>query len=80
MNWTSASPLGDILSTDGQPILSSERVILDMLSMRYTYREMGVVLKVNERTVARRVEELMARLDAKSLFTLGVRAAKRNWI
>lgn len=80
LSWISASPLGNILNDDGTPILSGDRVLLDMLSMGNTYREIGAVLEINERTVARKVSELMARLEAKSLFALGVRAAKRNWL
>ena len=80
LNWISASPLGKILSDDDNPILSGERVLLDMLSMGNTYREIGDAMNVNQRTIARRVAELMERLDSKSLFMLGVRAAKRNWL
>ena len=80
LNWISASPLGKILGDNDKPILSGERVLLDMLSMGNTYREIGDAMNVNERTIARRVAELMERLDSKSLFMLGVRAAKRNWV
>jgi len=80
LNWMSATPLGMVLDNEGGQLASEERALLEMLSLGWIDKEICVAMGNCERTTARRVADLMARLGAKTRFMAGVQAAKRNWI
>ena len=78
--WATASPLGEVLENNGQPILSDERALLELLALGYETNEIASALNVTKRTAERRISEIMGRLGTKSRFAAGVRAAKRFWL
>jgi len=80
LTWTSATPLGAILSDNADGISAEQRTVLDMLTIGRIDKEISQAMGVHPRTTARTVAELMARLNAKTRFMAGVQAAKRHWI
>ena len=61
-------------------ITARDRELLTLLAAGMKDREIACTMGVTERTVGRRVTELMERLDAVTRFRAGVRAAHRGWI
>ncbi|WP_018348581.1 helix-turn-helix domain-containing protein [Longispora albida] len=57
-----------------------DRQLLSMLAAGMKDRTIARTLGVTERTVGRRVTELMQRLDAGTRFRAGVRAVQQGWI
>jgi DNA-binding CsgD family transcriptional regulator len=80
LTWTSATPLGAILSDNADSISAEQRTVLDMLTIGRIDKEISQAMGVHPRTTARTVADLMARLNAKTRFMAGVQAAKRHWI
>jgi len=78
--WTSATPLGAVIVGPDTPISRDERTVLDLLAIGRIDKEISQTMGVHPRTIARTVAELMARLNAKTRFQAGVKAAKRHWI
>ncbi len=59
---------------------SQERDLLRLLGQGLTDASAARQLGVSLRTVRRMMAELMARLDARSRFEAGIRAAERGWV
>jgi DNA-binding CsgD family transcriptional regulator len=78
--WQSASPLGAVLANDGNPISFEDRTLIELLSLGRIDKEISEALEVSDRTVERRVSKLMGRLNAKTRFAAGVKAAKAHWV
>lgn len=80
--WAVASPVDGVSS--GEPgddgISERDRQLLALLAAGMKDRSIARALGVTERTVGRRVTELMQRLDADTRFRAGVRAVARGWI
>lgn len=80
--WHSAVPLslgaGDTVSE--QVLGADERELLMLLSAGLTDRAIGKRLGVSQRTVQRRVQELMVHAQAESRLQLGVAAVQRGWL
>lgn len=80
LTWASTAPIGMIFDKEGQPISVEGRAILDLLAIGRIDREIGEMMGTHERTVARRIADLMKLLNAKTRFMAGVRFAKRNLV
>ncbi|MEY9861115.1 DNA-binding CsgD family transcriptional regulator/sugar-specific transcriptional regulator TrmB [Catenulispora sp. GAS73] len=66
---------------DAQPtITATERQLLKMLGSGMTDEAAAKRLGVSLRTVKRRMEHLMGRLDAGSRFQAGLKAGQRGWL
>ena len=63
-----------------QGLSAAERQLLALLGEGCTDELAARRLGVSERTVRRMAAELMDRLDARSRFQAGVRAARRDWV
>lgn len=71
--WSAGTPFGaGVLNT-------REHQVLTMLSAGRTDESMAAQLGVSVRTVRRMISTLMGRLDARSRFQAGVRAASLGW-
>ncbi|HSV38317.1 MAG TPA: helix-turn-helix domain-containing protein [Nocardioidaceae bacterium] len=75
--WDKATPFDDVVHEGIGP---RDRELLRLLASGMKDRAIARTLGVTERTVGRRVTELMERLDADTRFKAGVQAAQRNWI
>lgn len=76
--WEKATPLDDSVTQD--EIGPRDRELLRLLASGMKDRAIARTMGVTERTVGRRVTELMERLDADTRFKAGVQAALRNWL
>ncbi len=77
--WAQATPIG---TAQGSPtaISDQDRRLLSMLAGGLKDRAIARTLGVTERTVGRRVQELMAQLKASTRFQAGLQAARRGWL
>jgi len=77
--WSQAAPLtpGEAPSNE---ISGRDRDLLALLASGMKDRGIAETLGVTERTVGRRIAELMTRLNADTRFLAGVRAVQRGWI
>lgn len=81
MVWRSARPVWPPPDPAcGEELTEPERALLGMLHLGLTDAAVANRLAVSVRTVGRRLEELMARLDARTRFQAGVEAARRGWV
>jgi DNA-binding CsgD family transcriptional regulator len=79
--WNDAVPLADAPPFDeATKLTDSEAELLKILSAGLTDEAAAKRLGVSVRTVKRRMEDLMRRLEAGSRFEAGYRAAKRGWL
>lgn len=79
--WDAATPLDDSEPYDEATHLNdTEAELLRLLSAGLTDEAAAKRLGVSVRTVKRRMEDLMRRLEAGSRFEAGFRAAKRGWL
>lgn len=79
--WNDAIPLADAPPFDEATSLTdSEAELLKILSAGLTDEAAAKRLGVSVRTVKRRMEDLMRRLEAGSRFEADYRAAKRGWL
>ncbi|RKT56181.1 helix-turn-helix transcriptional regulator [Saccharothrix australiensis] len=86
--WARATPVAAVDPVDGAPERSPGRSglsardgeLLALLSAGMKDRSIARALGVTERTVGRRVTELMAELGAQSRFQAGLLAARKGWI
>ncbi|HMJ74555.1 MAG TPA: LuxR C-terminal-related transcriptional regulator, partial [Iamia sp.] len=82
--WSAAVPVLGADDTDEVsevPELSErDRELLALLAAGLKDRAIAHTLGVTERTIGRRVTDLMERLDAGTRFRAGARAAQRGWI
>ncbi|WP_197319156.1 helix-turn-helix transcriptional regulator [Saccharomonospora sp. NB11] len=77
--WESATPLHRP-GADTEALTPREREILVLLASGRTDESVACLLGVSVRTVRRLVAGLMDRLDARSRFEAGVKAARRGWL
>lgn len=79
--WADAIPLEETpLPDEATGLTDSEVELLKILSGGLTDEAAAKRLGVSVRTVKRRMEDLMRRLEAGSRFQAGYRAAKRGWL
>jgi DNA-binding CsgD family transcriptional regulator len=71
--WSAGTPF------DAPGLTTREREVLVMLSEGRTDESMAAQLGLSVRTVRRMISALMVRLDARSRFQAGVRAANLGW-
>lgn len=77
--WRSARPVWPLPTTAGD-LTEADRVLLGMLHLGLTDATVANRLSISVRTVGRRLEELMRRLDSRTRFQAGVEAARRGWL
>jgi len=75
--WSRATP---IAASQSAPSADGDRRLLSLLSSGMKDRAIARALGVTERTVSRRISELMADLDVTTRFQAGVQAARRGWL
>lgn len=78
--WKAASPLGMARRRDDDGLSAQERQVLILLSEGFTDEVIARRLGVSVRTARRIASELLARLNARSRFQAGAKAAARGWI
>ncbi|MET8703793.1 LuxR C-terminal-related transcriptional regulator [Kitasatospora sp. NPDC004723] len=78
--WESAQPLGSTARPDIHGLTPQERVALALLGEGHTDDAIAKRLGVSPRTARRIAGDLMERLDARSRFQAGVRAAHAGWL
>ncbi|WP_030899699.1 helix-turn-helix domain-containing protein [Streptomyces sp. NRRL F-5126] len=83
--WNRATPVGrasaeDAPSGGGHPLSPRDLAILRLLASGAKDRSIARALDVTERTVERRVAEIVRMLDASTRFQAGVQAAARGWL
>lgn len=76
--WDAAVPVDAV--ADDPDLSERDRQVLALLASGMKDRAVAHALGVTERTIGRRVTDLMERLDATTRFRAGVRAAQRGWI
>lgn len=81
--WEGAMPV-ESLAGAGPPgeaeISARDREMLTLMAAGLKDRAIARSLGITERTVGRRINDLMRRLDADTRFRAGVRAVQRGWI
>ncbi|WP_078094724.1 helix-turn-helix domain-containing protein [Streptomyces sp. fd1-xmd] len=78
--WESALPLGTSGQRDDQGLTAQERELLRILASGMTDEAAGKRLGLSLRSVRRIMADLMTRLEARSRFEAGVRAAECGWL
>ncbi|MEV6973906.1 helix-turn-helix transcriptional regulator [Kitasatospora sp. NPDC093806] len=78
--WATGRPLGAATPTDEHGLTPQEQATLTMLAEGHTDDAIAKRLGVSPRTARRIATDLMERLDARSRFQAGVRAAKAGWL
>jgi sugar-specific transcriptional regulator TrmB/DNA-binding CsgD family transcriptional regulator len=81
--WERSTPVEVLArtSTPGEPEISDrDREMLTLMAAGLKDRAIARSFGVTERTVGRRINELMRRLDADTRFRAGVRAVQLGWI
>ncbi|MBB5872898.1 DNA-binding CsgD family transcriptional regulator [Allocatelliglobosispora scoriae] len=77
--WAQATPIG-VTATTSEGVSDQDRRLLSMLASGFKDRAIARALGVTERTVGRRIQELMAQLHATTRFQAGLSAARRGWL
>lgn len=80
--WERATPMapdGEVMTTP-ERIDDRDRAILRLLAAGQKDAAIGRAIGVTQRTVVRRIAELMRTLDADTRFQAGVQAARRGWL
>lgn len=82
--WSRAIPVGPETATvdegDGSAPAADERALIMLLAAGMKDGAIARHLRVSERTVNRRIAELIDRLDAHTRFQAGVQATHRGWL
>nr|WP_042191553.1 LuxR C-terminal-related transcriptional regulator [Kibdelosporangium sp. MJ126-NF4]CEL20150.1 regulatory protein [Kibdelosporangium sp. MJ126-NF4]CTQ97375.1 regulatory protein [Kibdelosporangium sp. MJ126-NF4] len=78
--WAGASPFGRKPAPGQDGLSAQERELLNLLDQGMTDEAAGKRLGLSLRTVRRMMADLMERLDARSRFEAGARAAARGWL
>lgn len=78
--WAAAVPVDGAVAAPAADVSERDRELLALLAAGLKDRAIAHTLGVTERTIGRRVTELMERLDAPTRFRAGARAAQRGWI
>jgi hypothetical protein len=76
--WAQATPIG-AADTPADTLGEQDRKLLSMLAAGLKDRAIARALGVTERTVGRRIQDLMGTLSATTRFQAGLQAARRNW-
>ncbi|MGW7528793.1 helix-turn-helix transcriptional regulator [Streptomyces sp. NPDC054783] len=78
--WEAARPLGTAELPDEQGLNPQERELLRLLAQGMTDEAASKQLALSVRSVRRLMSDIMDRLDARSRFEAGLRAAERGWL
>ncbi|HEX7133686.1 MAG TPA: helix-turn-helix domain-containing protein [Iamia sp.] len=78
--WSAAVPVDGAVEAAPSDVSERDRELLALLAAGLKDRAIAHTLGVTERTIGRRVTDLMERLDAPTRFRAGARAAQRGWI
>jgi DNA-binding CsgD family transcriptional regulator len=78
--WTQAAPLGADRRPDADGLTTAQRELLRLQAQGFTDEAAAGRLGVSPRTARRMMAELMERLDARSRFEAGLKAAQRGWL
>ncbi|MEU8244295.1 helix-turn-helix transcriptional regulator [Actinoplanes missouriensis] len=78
--WDIATPLGAARDPDREGLSAQERALLKLLAQGLTDEAAATRLGVSHRTARRMMADLMERLDARSRFEAGLKAAQRGWL
>ncbi|MEU4564996.1 helix-turn-helix transcriptional regulator [Actinoplanes sp. NPDC023936] len=78
--WEIARPLGAARDPDREGLSAQERALLKLLAQGLTDEAAATRLGVSHRTARRMMADLMERLDARSRFEAGLKAAQRGWL
>lgn len=78
--WQAARPLGTAELPDDQGLNPQERELLRLLAQGMTDEAASKQLALSVRSVRRLMSDIMDRLDARSRFEAGLRAAERGWL
>ncbi|MFG2841664.1 LuxR C-terminal-related transcriptional regulator [Kitasatospora sp. NPDC048296] len=78
--WSGAQPIGAATQLDGHGLTAQEQTTLALLGDGHTDDAIAKRLGVSPRTARRIATDLMERLDARSRFQAGVRAAHAGWL
>ncbi|MCX4687199.1 LuxR C-terminal-related transcriptional regulator [Kitasatospora purpeofusca] len=78
--WAGAQPLGATASLDQDGLTAQERTALTLLADGHTDDAIAKRLGVSPRTARRIATDLMERLEARSRFQAGARAAQAGWL
>ncbi|HEX4816460.1 MAG TPA: LuxR C-terminal-related transcriptional regulator [Nonomuraea sp.] len=76
--WARAHPIGGGVTATG--LSPAEARVLAMLAAGFKDEAIARHLRISMRTVGRRVEHILASLDAATRFQAGAQAARRNWL
>jgi sugar-specific transcriptional regulator TrmB/DNA-binding CsgD family transcriptional regulator len=76
--WERAHPIG--CGTPPTGLSTEEARVLELLGAGFKDEAIARNLRTSMRTVGRRVERILARLDAATRFQAGAQAARRNWL
>lgn len=78
--WQTATPLGQTPAPDPDGLPPQERAVLRLLFQGHTDEAIAKRLGVSPRTARRVAADLMDRLNARSRFQAGARAAQQGWL
>ncbi|MET8045507.1 helix-turn-helix transcriptional regulator [Micromonospora sp. NPDC005215] len=78
--WEIATPLGAAREPEREGLTAQERALLELLGQGLTDEAAAVRLGVSPRTARRMMADLMERLQARSRFEAGLKAAQRGWL
>ncbi|MFJ4794256.1 LuxR C-terminal-related transcriptional regulator [Kitasatospora purpeofusca] len=78
--WAGAQPLGAAVQLDRDGLTAQERTALTLLADGHTDDAIAKRLGVSPRTARRIATDLMERLEARSRFQAGARAAQAGWL
>ncbi|MEU4096403.1 helix-turn-helix transcriptional regulator [Streptomyces sp. NPDC026673] len=78
--WEAGTALGAPRQLDDQGLTPQEREFLNLLGQGLTDQAIAVRLGISHRTARRIAAVLMEKLDARSRFQAGLRAAARGWL
>lgn len=75
--WERAHPVGSTVTSE---LSTEEARVLELLGAGFKDEAIARNLRTSMRTVGRRVERILTRLDAATRFQAGAQAARRNWL
>lgn len=75
--WVRAHPIG---STATSELSTEEARVLELLGAGFKDEAIARNLRTSMRTVGRRIERILASLDAATRFQAGAQAARRDWL
>lgn len=78
--WETAKPLGEESQRDASGLTDQERQLLRLLADGLTDERAAQRLGVSLRTVRRMMSTLMTRMDSRSRFQAGIKAAALGWL